>query len=168
MQLQLNWREKLEKMQGMWQERLNCFYSDNKYVSDLQQFNFYVNKGTRESELHVGEKLQKPPEQSFNIRNAFQQLWDDDKVIEFCGLDVHSFTESIIFEGQPVELYRNDASSGFKQKRPSSVRHEQKAGTHHQLMHSTGINDSALIGGSVVSTGKENPHDKSLKTEDQI
>jgi hypothetical protein len=35
-------------------------------------------------------------------------------------------------------------------------------------MHSTGINDSALIGGSVVSTGKENPHDKSLKTEDKI
>lgn len=67
---------------GLWLDRLNCFYSDNKYVSDLQQFNFYMNKGTRDSEIHDDEKLQKPLDHSFFIKNAFQQLWDDDAEVQ--------------------------------------------------------------------------------------
>jgi hypothetical protein len=41
-----------------------------------------MNKGTRDSEVLDGEKLQKPLDQSFFIRNAFQQLWDDDAEVQ--------------------------------------------------------------------------------------
>ncbi len=127
MQVQFGWREKYESIQGLWRERLNCFYSDNKYVSDLHQFNFYMNKGTRESEVHDGEKLQKPLDQSFFIKNAFQQLWDDDveipvEPLEFDIPQKDEMGKSIIYDGQPIDQYRSGGISGFVQKRPSSVR----------------------------------------------
>ena len=60
----------------MWQERLDNFYSDLKYVSDLQQFNFHTDNSltSRESEVS-GEKLLKPVEHAFWIKNPFAQVW---------------------------------------------------------------------------------------------
>jgi len=29
---------------ALWQERLDSFYADNKFISDIEQFNFYTEK----------------------------------------------------------------------------------------------------------------------------
>lgn len=72
--------EQLERKMAPWREKLDTFYLDKKYLSDIQQFtilsNVQVDDSLRYSEKEV-TKHPLPPSVYPDMKNAFCQLYPD-------------------------------------------------------------------------------------------
>jgi len=53
------WLQKVLHKKTLWQERLDSFYSDNKFYSDIEQFSFYTEKDDTSPAESEAESIEK-------------------------------------------------------------------------------------------------------------